>query len=137
MKHPNGGIDIPKIPGMMFHISFDPPKEFSPEIEVIKMTKEDMINNPTHYTSGGIDVIDILKAKLAPDQFQGFLLGNITKYMLRADKKGNSLEDLKKAHWYLGRLIDEEEKNEQREKEEENEKLKNHFPFSGKKLFET
>lgn len=94
------------------------------------MQKEDIINNPHHYTLGGIEVIDIIKAKLTPDQFQGFLLGNITKRILRAGEKGNSLEDLKKAHWYLERLIDEEGKKEEMMiagRVSENDKLRNHL----------
>lgn len=55
--------------------------------------------NPNHYKEGGIEVIDILKAKLTPEEFQGFLKGNIVKYTLRARLK-NGEEDIKKAEWY-------------------------------------
>lgn len=65
----------------------------------------DPVNNPAHYTAGGIECIDYLKAKLTPDEFAGFLRGNVIKYLSRAGKKGGAVEDYKKAAWYLARLI--------------------------------
>jgi hypothetical protein len=62
--------------------------------------QRDMINKPPHYTSAAIEVIDIIEAfKL------NFHLGNVVKYVLREGKKGDPLEDLKKARWYLDREI--------------------------------
>jgi hypothetical protein len=66
----------------------------------------DPVNNPSHYTSGGIETIDYLKAKMNQDQFEGFLIGNILKYVSRQSLK-NGLEDLQKANWYLNKLIEE------------------------------
>ena len=65
--------------------------------------------NPDHYKVGGIEVWDILKAKLTPEQLEGFCLGNILKYTMRANHK-NGLEDLKKSQWHLEHLIEEKEK---------------------------
>lgn len=59
--------------------------------------------NPGHYKRGGVDVIDILKAKLTEEEYQGFLKGNVIKYTLRAGMK-NGAEDLKKAAWYSSML---------------------------------
>lgn len=69
----------------------------------------DPVNHPDHYTAGGIEVIDVLKAKLTPEQFTGFCLGNAIKYTLRAGHKGIAAEDtdLAKARWYLNRILDE------------------------------
>lgn len=64
----------------------------------------DMINHPPHYTDGGIEVIDILKAKLPPEQLKGFLKGNVLKYLFRAGKKGDENEDIQKAFWYMEEL---------------------------------
>jgi len=65
----------------------------------------DMVNHPPHYTVNGIEVIDIIDAfKL------NYRLGNVVKYVLRSDLKGNRLQDLKKALWYLQREIDKSEK---------------------------
>jgi hypothetical protein len=58
---------------------------------------EDMVNHPAHY--GGDNPLEVIKII---DHYElGFNLGNCAKYLLRADKKGNKLEDLKKAAWYL------------------------------------
>ena len=66
----------------------------------------DPVNNPDHYTDGGIETIDYIEAKGL-----GYHLGNAVKYISRAGKKGTNqgLEDLRKAQWYLARAI---EKNE-------------------------
>lgn len=59
------------------------------------------IDHPKHYNVGGIEVIDAIEAwKL------GFNLGNVVKYVARADYKSKPLEDLKKAKWYLEREIE-------------------------------
>lgn len=74
--------------------------------------QEDNVN-PSHYTFGGIETIDYLKANMTLEGFIGFLQGNVLKYVSRYNKK-NGLEDLKKAKWYLDRLTDtyEEMRNE-------------------------
>lgn len=64
-----------------------------------RMTK-DMVNDPPHYKDGGIETIDFIEAKQL-----GFNLGNAVKYISRAGKKNDALEDLKKARWYLNREI--------------------------------
>lgn len=70
------------------------------------MNTHDAVNAPKHYTYGGIETIDYLKAKLSKDQFEGFLIGNVIKYTIRFKHK-NGKEDLQKAHWYLNKLINE------------------------------
>lgn len=60
----------------------------------------DTVNHPAHYKVGGIEVIDFIESK----NFS-YNLGNVIKYVSRADHKGNKLEDLKKAQWYLTREI--------------------------------
>lgn len=60
----------------------------------------DMVNNPPHYTQGGIETIDFIEAKCL-----SYNLGNVVKYITRADHKGNTVEDLMKARWYLDREI--------------------------------
>jgi hypothetical protein len=68
------------------------------------MTKDAI--NPDHYKQGGIETIDIMKAKMTQEQFEGYLLGNVIKYTTRYNLK-NGTEDLKKAQWYLNYLINE------------------------------
>lgn len=60
----------------------------------------DMVDQPPHYKDGGIETIDFIEAKKL-----GFNLGNAIKYISRAGKKNDALEDLKKARWYLNREI--------------------------------
>ena len=68
----------------------------------VKVVEEDVINRPTHYTRGKIEVIDFIE-----DQQLPYHLGNVIKYIARAGYKGDKLEDLKKARWYLDRYINE------------------------------
>ena len=62
--------------------------------------KPDAVNHPTHYKVGGIETIDFIEAKKL-----GYNLGNVVKYLTRADHKDNKLQDLRKAQWYLEREI--------------------------------
>lgn len=73
-----------------------------PEIIVqeIPAPKPDNVNSPQHYTAGGIETIDFIEAKRL-----NFRLANVVKYVSRAPFKGNALEDLEKARWYLDREI--------------------------------
>lgn len=64
----------------------------------------DMVNQPPHYTAGSIECIDALKAALTPDEFRGFLKGQVIKYIWRCGLKGATLEDVQKAGWYRNRL---------------------------------
>ena len=64
----------------------------------------DMVNNPPHYKVGGIEVIDFIKAKLTPDEFRGYLQGNILKYSSRVGYKGDASEDVGKLIWYANKL---------------------------------
>jgi len=64
------------------------------------ISQHDLVNHPKHYTAGGIETIDFIEAKKL-----GYNLGNVVKYITRAGHKGNQLEDLRKAQWYLTREI--------------------------------
>lgn len=63
-------------------------------------TPTDNVNHPAHYKAGGIETIDFIEAKGL-----NYHLGNVVKYVTRADHKGNRKEDLLKAQWYLNREI--------------------------------
>jgi hypothetical protein len=65
----------------------------------------DPINHPAHYTKGGVEVIDFIDA-----WDLDFYSAQIIKYVIRAPHKNNQLDDLKKARWYLQRLIENTEK---------------------------
>ena len=65
-----------------------------------KTVVKDNVNHPSHYKVGGIETIDFIEAKSL-----NYNLGNVVKYLTRADHKGNKIEDLKKAQWYLNREV--------------------------------
>jgi len=73
-------------------------KEERPEI------KEDEVNHPPHYVDGGIECIEAIEAQLTPEEYRGYLKGNIAKYVWRERLKGG-VTSLQKAQWYLDRLI--------------------------------
>lgn len=60
----------------------------------------DAVHHPDHYTAGGIECIDYIEAKDL-----GYHLGNAVKYISRAGLKGNKLQDIEKAIWYLNRYL--------------------------------
>lgn len=65
------------------------------------------VNNPSHYADSAIECIDAIAASMSRDAFLGYLKGNVQKYVWRYEKKAKPAEDLKKARWYLNRLISE------------------------------
>lgn len=67
----------------------------------------DNVNHPEHYTQGGIECIDAIKASMTREEFVGYLKGNCLKYLWRYRNKGKAQEDLKKAQWYLDKLVKE------------------------------
>jgi hypothetical protein len=64
--------------------------------------RPDNINSPPHYTFGGIETIDFIAAKLSPEEYRGYLKGNLLKYASRIGKKGE--DDAGKAAWYAKHL---------------------------------
>lgn len=71
-------------------------------------TKDDAKDaiNPSHYKDTPIECIKAIKAAMTTQQFQGYLRGNVIKYLWRYENKGGK-QDLQKAEWYLKRLIEE------------------------------
>ena len=70
--------------------------------------KADAVNHPEHYTSGGIECIDAIRASLGLKEFADYCKGNVIKYLWRYRHK-NGVEDLKKARVYLNWMIEAEE----------------------------
>tara|TARA_R110000824_G_scaffold388028_2_gene583458 strand:- start:37 stop:471 length:435 start_codon:yes stop_codon:yes gene_type:complete len=84
------------------------------ELKEKKEEKVDLVNHPPHYNKGGMEVIEVIElvtggetggetgGKRTGDQgFIGYLVGNIIKYLLRFEHKGNPVQDIEKAEWYL------------------------------------
>lgn len=67
----------------------------------------DVVNQPPHYKQGKVETIDLITTVLHVYAYpiDGFLIGNVVKYISRAPFKGNYLQDLKKAQWYLNRCM--------------------------------
>ena len=85
------------------------------EIQTVKLTQEqekevdnvvnDPVNHPSHYQGNGVECIDCIKSAVSGlDGFHGFCAGNAIKYIFRFSHK-NGVEDLRKAEWYIDRLI--------------------------------
>jgi hypothetical protein len=78
--------------------------------QYILPTMEDAVNHPKHYNKHGIECIQAIRAALTAEEFKGYCKGNVIKYTWREQYK-NGLEDLKKAAWYLNRLVHNLDKN--------------------------
>lgn len=73
------------------------------------MTK-DNVNRPSHYTQAGIECIDAITAAVSGKTgIEAVCVANVIKYLWRYELK-NGLEDVKKAQWYLNRLVSEMDK---------------------------
>lgn len=81
-------------------------QQLTGEAERLFGYENDPVNCPSHYTSGGIETIDYIRAKLSPEEFQGYCKGNVLKYVSRARWK-NRKEDLQKAAKYLEFALEE------------------------------
>lgn len=70
--------------------------------------KENLVNHPSHYNQGEVEAINIIKEVVVKydDGYEGYLVGNVLKYIIRANFKGNKKQDLEKADWYYGKLLD-------------------------------
>ena len=83
--------------------------------EEIKMDENvpDMVNHPQHYTQGGIECIDALKAATVGKRgIEAVCVANVIKYLWRYEEK-NGIEDIRKAKWYIERLLKELEESQQ------------------------
>ena len=103
MGDPSGFVDIKKQP-YRFKSDCGAFERWCSVDQLQRIDKADPIN-PSHYKQGGIECIDAIKAATG-DGFIGYVWGNVLKYLWRWPKKGG-VDDLKKARWYLDRLIQE------------------------------
>ena len=78
-------------------------ERFQP-VEETNIAYDDSVNHPSHYTQGTVECIDAIESSMTPEEFRGYLKGCLMKYIWRYQHKGG-MEDLKKARWYLDRLI--------------------------------
>ena len=69
----------------------------------------DDVNNPSHYNTNGLETIDLIKQSMSGAEFNGYLKGNVLKYVSRYRHKhpAEPQKDLLKAQWYLNKLLEE------------------------------
>jgi hypothetical protein len=72
----------------------------------------DPVNSPYHYTAGGLECIDAIHAALGDEGFLSYCRGNAIKYLWRANHKGRTAQDLRKAEWYVRRAAELQEHND-------------------------
>ena len=82
-------------------------KEYGHDISYENEVKFDNVNSPAHYRHGKKETIEVIRDCMTSDEYHGYIKGNVLKYVSRYKFKGETLEDLQKAHWYLNRLIKE------------------------------
>ena len=82
-------------PKRMAQLAYEAGKKYRMEGD-----RGDAVNHPAHYKVGGIETIDFIEAKKL-----NYNIGNVVKYLTRADHKGNRKQDLEKAKWYLEREL--------------------------------
>jgi hypothetical protein len=64
----------------------------------------DPVNRPSHYANGSVECIDAIRAQLSPEEWRGFLRGQVAKYNWRMTKKGSEKQDAEKLHFYASLL---------------------------------
>lgn len=86
---------------------FNPADEHQPTKEEwdAAMKQNDPVNHPAHYTQGGIECIDAIRAALTEEEFRGFCKGNLIKYAWRERHKGGN-ESLRKGEFYSRQLTE-------------------------------
>lgn len=71
--------------------------------------KQDAINHPAHYTQGGVECWEAMKACMSADEFKGYLRGCAIKYLWRCNDKGTCAQDIQKARAYVEKLLEQVE----------------------------
>lgn len=102
------GISIPTCPKEF--TLFLCPGQYSYSDPNEPKNEPDSVNHPSHYETGKFECIEVMEEALGRDVVKGFCIGNAFKYLYRAKRK-NGLEDMKKARWYLDKVISMEEED--------------------------
>lgn len=102
-----GKVELPFGERVLQHIQATPPTwtDFSGKVQG-SLEYGDDVTQQDWYAERGIEPIDILKSNMTPEQYYGFLFGNLQKYITRHEYK-NKVKDLEKAQVYLGWMIEE------------------------------
>lgn len=68
--------------------------------------EKEMVCHPEHYNQGGIECFDVIEQFYGKDTLIGFCKGNALKYLMRCDLKDNPVQDLKKAKFYIDKILE-------------------------------
>ncbi len=79
------------------------PEEWNRVHQTLKRGRDD-VSSPVHYNKGSIECIEAIEASSTKEEYEGYLRNNVLKYVWRFRYKDN-LKDLRKARWYLDKLI--------------------------------
>ena len=82
-------------------------KDYSHDVSYENERKHNNVHSPSHYMHGKKETIDVIRDCMESDEYHGYLKGNVLKYVSRYKFKGEPLQDLEKAQWYLNRLVKE------------------------------
>ena len=82
-------------------------KDYSHDVSYENERKHNNVHSPSHYMHGKKETIDVIRDCMENDEYHGYLKGNVLKYVSRYKFKGEPLQDLEKAQWYLNRLVKE------------------------------
>ena len=72
----------------------------------MKNNEQEMVNHPGHYNQGGIECFDVIEKFFGRDALEHFCIGNALKYLMRCQHKGNYIEDLRKARFYIDKILE-------------------------------
>ena len=72
----------------------------------METTRNEKVEHPSHYNQNGIECFDVIKAAIGEEGLMNFCEGNAIKYLFRARHKGSYMEDLRKAKFYIGQIIE-------------------------------
>ena len=87
-----------------FEAAYDFRRDTRTSVLTDPLVNHNPVDNPSHYNSGNIECIEAIEEALTDEELRGYFEGNCLKYLWREQYK-NQLEDLKKAKWYLDRLV--------------------------------
>lgn len=98
-----GSVNVGWVEGK--HLALHTPSTFAPYPNPNDDPYRETVTEPPHYNRKGVECIAAIEASMSEEEFQGYLKGNVMKYMWRYKYKGKPVEDLKKAQWYQNKLI--------------------------------
>ena len=98
-------VTIKKVAKTQCLVVFPDGEEEWIDYECLLPKGKDMVNHPSHYNQNGIECFEVIRAALGTDGLRQFMLGNSIKYLFRCEHKGQYIEDLKKARFYVDQAI--------------------------------